>query len=152
MGEVAVQVRSLAKQYQIGRASHQNPSADYKLVRDMLTDTVAAPLRCAQALLRRQALPRDQKEMIWALQDISFEVKRGEIVGIIGRNGSGKSTLLRILSRITEPTHGEAILYGQVGSMLEVGAGFHPELTGRENIYLSGTILGMKRAENCAKA
>ncbi len=109
-------------------------------LRDQLTDGL-------KALFRRNGRPRLHRETIWALKDVSFEVREGEVLGIIGRNGSGKSTLLKILSRITEPTSGDARVHGLVGSLLEVGTGFHPDLTGRENVYLNGAILGMKKAE-----
>src|SRR5262249_55671104 len=100
------------------------------------------------AMVRRlRSTPNGQEESIWALKDVSFEIPRGAVVGVIGRNGAGKSTLLKILSRITEPTEGYAEVRGRVGSLLEVGTGFHAELTGRENIYLNGAILGMKKAE-----
>src|SRR5205807_9739904 len=113
-------------------------------LRDALARALTAPLK----RLRRVG---GDGETVWALKGISFEVRPGEIVGVIGRNGAGKSTLLKLLSRITEPTDGRAELYGRVGSLLEVGTGFHPELTGRENVYLNGSILGMKRAEIARK-
>lgn len=138
MSDVAIQVENLGKMYRIG-----GPQARYKRFTESVMDTLAAPLR----RLRNIGQPVPEAETLWALKDVSFEVKQGEVVGIIGRNGAGKSTLLKILSRITEPTEGEVRLHGRVGSLLEVGTGFHPELTGRENIYLNGTILGMKRAE-----
>src|SRR5690606_2258098 len=115
--------------------------AAYSTLRDQIAAAFAAPLRT----FGRRAKPRT--ETIWALDDVSFEIRHGETVGIIGRNGAGKSTLLKILSRITEPTKGRATIHGRVGSLLEVGTGFHPELTGRENVYLNGSILGMSKRE-----
>jgi lipopolysaccharide transport system ATP-binding protein len=138
MSDIAVRVENLSKRYHIG-----GPQARYKTLRETLVDMAKAPAR----RLRRLGQPSPEDETIWALKDVSFDVKKGEVVGIIGRNGAGKTTLLRILCRITEPTEGYAEIKGRVGSLLEVGTGFHPELTGRENIYLNGAILGMKRAE-----
>lgn len=138
MGEWAIRVDRLGKQYRLGagRVSRN--------VREVLTSAVSAPFR-ALWRVREDGAVRD--ETIWALKEVSFEVKRGEVLGIIGRNGAGKSTLLKILSRITEPSEGCVELWGRVGSLLEVGTGFHSELSGRENVYLNGVILGMKRAE-----
>lgn len=144
MSHVTIRVEHLSKQYKIGQRER------YKALRDTLTDTMYAPFRAIASMLngRWPAVGAQRSNnYVWALKDVSFEVKRGEVIGIIGRNGAGKSTLLKILSRITEPTEGRAEIHGRVGSLLEVGTGFHPELTGRENIYLNGAILGMKRSE-----
>jgi lipopolysaccharide transport system ATP-binding protein len=143
MSDIAIRIQNLSKRYYIGKKQEK-----YETLRDALADVFIAPFRRAGNLLRGQATgAAELDETIWALKDVSFEVKRGEVVGIIGRNGAGKSTLLKILSRITEPTAGSVDIHGRVGSLLEVGTGFHQELTGRENIYLNGAILGMKRFE-----
>ena len=143
MSEVVIRTDCLGKQYSIGGRPNE-----FRTLRDTLTDVVRAPFRRTKRLLRGQAYGAgDMNKTIWALKEVSFEIKRGQVVGVIGRNGAGKSTLLKILSRITEPTEGYAEIHGRVGSLLEVGTGFHPELTGRENIYLNGAILGMKKVE-----
>ncbi|MDP7348054.1 MAG: ABC transporter ATP-binding protein [Phycisphaeraceae bacterium] len=142
MSDSSIIVDGVSKQYRIGS---NTPHRD---VRRMLT----WPVRAATALFRSNGHSNDSdaaesSDYIWAVKDVSFEVKRGEVLGIIGRNGAGKSTILRILSRVTDPTHGQCELYGRVGSLLEVGTGFHPELTGRENTYQNAAILGMRAAE-----
>lgn len=147
MTDVAIRVDGLGKQYRIGAQS-----ARYRTFRESLNDVFTTPFRRAGRLLRGQAYgAADLTETIWALREISFEIKKGESVGFIGHNGAGKSTLLKILSRITEPTEGYADIYGRVGALLEVGTGFHPELTGRENVFLNAAILGMNRREIEAK-
>jgi len=139
MSDVVIRVDNLGKRYRI---RHQRPER-YTALRDVIADKVRGLFRPG----RRGAGEQPEVEDFWALKDVSFEVKRGEVIGIIGRNGAGKSTLLKILSRITEPSGGRIELDGNVASLLEVGTGFHPELTGRENIFLNGAILGMARAE-----
>jgi lipopolysaccharide transport system ATP-binding protein len=146
MSDLAIRCEGVAKQYRIGERER------YRALRDTLTEAVTAPFRRVRSAIQGgKGRPANGTPTIWALKDISFEVKAGEVVGIIGRNGAGKSTLLKILSRITWPTRGAADIYGRVGSLLEVGTGFHPELTGRENVYLNGAILGMTKAEVARK-
>ncbi len=146
MGNVAVRIENISKQYQIG----QGKTAAYETLTDRIVSTVQAPFRSIASVLRGES-SAVATESIWALRDVSFEVQHGEVVGIIGRNGAGKSTLLKILSQITEPTSGVIDLYGRVGALLEVGTGFHQELTGRENVFLNGAILGMTRHEIARK-
>ena len=138
MSKIAIQVDNLGKRYRIGARQKQSNS-----LRESIKRLSASPFNYLLTTMR----PPTEEEILWAIKDISFSVKWGEVLGIIGKNGSGKSTLLKILSRITEPTTGRAKMFGRVGSLLEVGTGFHKELTGRENIYLNGAILGMSKLE-----
>ena len=144
--EVAISVANLSKRYFVGHESVRRDG--HNTLRDTIVRHAKNFGRKASDMVRgRQIIQGDEVEEFWALKDVSFEVKRGDVVGIIGRNGAGKSTLLKILSRITEPTQGRIMINGRVASLLEVGTGFHPELTGRENIFLNGAILGMTKTE-----
>ncbi len=138
MSDVMIRVENLSKVYRIGKTEAAPTSRGAGLVA-----LAGKPF----GYLRQMLTPPTDQEILWALKNISFEVERGQVLGVIGKNGAGKSTLLKILARITDPSAGRAVLHGRMGSLLEVGTGFHPELTGRENIYLSGTILGMKKFE-----
>ena len=141
MIDIAIRVENLGKRYRIGS------TAGYKTLRESLLNAATAPFRRLRSAINQPSTTGQKTHYIWAVRNVSFEIGRGQAVGIIGKNGSGKSTLLKILSRITRPTEGRAEILGRVASLLEVGTGFHPELTGRENINLNAAVLGMKRAE-----
>jgi lipopolysaccharide transport system ATP-binding protein len=142
MSAIAIRASGLSKEYRIG-----TKMATYATLREQLTGTFTGGARQLLRMGRGEGLDGERRSAIWAVKDVSFEIRSGEMVGIVGANGAGKTTLLKLLSRITEPTGGRAEIFGRIGSLLEVGTGFHPELTGRENVYLNGAILGMRKNE-----
>src|SRR3954453_18560080 len=140
MSQSVISVRNLGKAYRIGMVNPKHTN-----FRETFMEAVKTPFKRMRKY--NEEYNSDEPDTYWALQDVSFDVHEGEVLGVIGRNGAGKSTLLKVLGRITDPTAGEVRLWGRVGLLLEVGTGFHPELTGRENVYLNGSILGMSRKE-----